>query len=152
MTIALRTAAAIIGSREEAADVAQDVAVDVLHSLHKLREPEAFDAWVHRITVRRTLKAIGKRRAGDVPFALAEDVPADTPDRDAVLATRTVLARGMKTLPPRQRVALALRYVHDLDDAQIAAALGCRVGTVHALLSRARASLREQPELQELVR
>ncbi|MDA0178826.1 sigma-70 family RNA polymerase sigma factor [Solirubrobacter phytolaccae] len=152
LTVALRTAAAILGSREEAADVAQDVAIDVLRSLHKLREPAAFDAWVHRMTVRRTLRALRKRRAGDVPFALALELPADTPDHDQVLATRAVLAHAMKTLPPRQRVALALRYVHDLDDEQIAAALGCRVGTVHALLSRARATLRDEPRLQELTR
>src|ERR1700754_740115 len=110
MTIALRTAAAIMGSREEAADIAQDVAVDVLRALDRLREPAAFDAWVHRITVRRTLKAIKKRRVSDVPFALAEDVPADAPDRDAVLATRAALARAMRTLPPKQRLAPARRY------------------------------------------
>jgi RNA polymerase sigma-70 factor (ECF subfamily) len=149
MTIALRTAAAIMGSREEAADVAQDVTVDVLRSLDRLRDPDAFDAWVHRITVRRALKAL-KRRRVELPFAFAEDVPADSPDRDHVLAARGALAGALKTLPPRQRVALALRYVHDLDDDQIADALGCRRGTVHALLSRARASLREAPGLQEL--
>ena len=149
MTIALRTAAAIMGSREEAADIAQDVAVEVLRSLEQLRDPRAFDAWVHRITVRRTLKALKQRRV-EVPFALAADLPADTPDRDTVLAARGALAQALKALPPRQRVALALRYVHDLDDEQIAEALGCRQGTVHALLSRARASLREAPALQEL--
>lgn len=152
LTVALRTAAAILGSREEAADVAQDVAIDVLRSLDTLREPAAFDAWVHRITVRRTLKALRRRRAADVPFALAVELPADTPDQDDVLATRAVLAAAMRTLPPKQRIALALRYVHDLDDAQIAAALECRVGTVHALLSRARAALRDEPRLQELTR
>ena len=149
MTIALRTAAAIMGSREEAADVAQDVAIDVLRSLDRLREPAAFDAWVHRITVRRTLKAL-KKRTPDVPFALAEDVPADTPDRDHILSARAALAHALTTLPPKQRVALALRYVHDLDDDAIAQALECRQGTVHALLSRARAALREVPELEAL--
>ena len=149
MTIALRTAAAIMGSRKEAADVAQDVAVEVLRSLDRLRDPDAFDAWVHRITVRRTLKTLRRRRV-ELPFALAEDVPADLPDRDHVRGARGALAHALKALPPRQRVALALRYVHDLDDDQIADALGCRRGTVHALLSRARASLREAPGLQEL--
>src|SRR4051812_835697 len=149
MTIALRTAAAIMGSREEAADIAQDVTVDVLRSLDRLRDPGAFDAWVHKITVRRTLKAC-KRRRVEVPFALAMELPADAADADLVLSARGALAQAMKALPPRQRIALALRYVHDLDDHQIADALGCRRGTVHALLSRARTSLREAPALQEL--
>jgi DNA-directed RNA polymerase specialized sigma24 family protein len=45
-------------------------------------------------------------------------------------------------LPPTQRAALTLRYVHDLTDDEIADALGCRPGTVRSLLSRGRAALR----------
>jgi RNA polymerase sigma-70 factor (ECF subfamily) len=54
--LALRTASALVGNREEAADIAQDVAVDALRSLDQLRDPSAFDAWVHRITVRHALR------------------------------------------------------------------------------------------------
>ena len=155
--LALRTAAALIGSREEAGDVAQDVAVDVLGSLGKLREPEAFDAWVHRITVRHALRRLKKRRgagAVETPLALlpsAEEPPApEGLDRDTVLAARGALAAALAELPPKQRLALALRYVHDLSDAEIAAALNCRPGTVHALLSRGRGALRQDEQLAEL--
>jgi RNA polymerase sigma factor (sigma-70 family) len=153
MRLALRTAAALVESREEAADIAQEVAIDVLGSLDKLRDPEAFDAWVHRITVRRTLQRLRKRRrarAAETPLALLDD--SDQPlapeglDRDTVLVARGALAE----LPPKQRLALALRYVHDLTDAEIAAALNCRTGTVHALLSRGRDALRQDKQLAEL--
>jgi RNA polymerase sigma-70 factor (ECF subfamily) len=155
--LALRTAAALVESREEAADVAQEVAIDVLDSLDKLRDPEAFDAWVHRITVRHALRRLKKRRragAAETPLALLAD--ADSPpapeglDHDTVLATRAALATALAELPPKQRLALALRYVHDLSDAEIAAALGCRTGTVHALLSRGRGALRQDKQLAEL--
>jgi RNA polymerase sigma factor (sigma-70 family) len=142
---ALRTAAAIMHSRDQASDIAQDVAVDVLRSLHKLREPDAFDAWVHRITVRHTLRALRRRRHHtplDQMQEAEEPAAPSGPDRELVLAAREVLARAMAELPPKQRIALALRYVHDLSDDDIAAALGCRSGTVHALLSRGRAALR----------
>jgi RNA polymerase sigma-70 factor (ECF subfamily) len=155
--LALRTAAAILQSRDEAADVAQDAAVDVLRSLHRLRDPRAFDAWVHRITVRHALRALERRRgAGRAETPLALLVEADEPpalaevDRDLVLAARGALAAAMADLPPKQRVALALRYVHDLSDDQIAAALRCRTGTVHALLSRGRSALRRHAALDEL--
>ena len=153
---ALRTAAALLESREEAGDVAQDVAVDVLRSLGKLRDPEALDAWVHRITVRHALRLLKRRRARrfETPLALlpeaAEPALSEGVDRETILATRQALAAALATLPPKQRVALALRYVHDLPDAEIAAALGCRLGSVHALLSRARATLRHDPQLAEL--
>jgi RNA polymerase sigma factor (sigma-70 family) len=155
--LALRTAAALVESREEAADVAQEVAIDVLGSLDKLRDPEAFDAWVHRITVRRALRRLKKRRRARVtetPLALLEDrdqpLAREALDRDTILAARGALAAALAELPPKQRLVLALRYVHDLSDAEIAAALGCRTGTVHALLSRGRGALRQDKQLAEL--
>lgn len=154
--LALRTAGAVMGDRAEAADVAQDVAVDVLRSLRRLREPEAFDRWVHRITVRHALRRLKRRRnAGRVETPL-DLLPEDEQpvaaefDRDAVLAARKALAAAFALLPPKQRLALVLRYVHDLSDAEIAAALGCRTGSVHALLSRGRKALRYDPQLAEI--
>jgi RNA polymerase sigma factor (sigma-70 family) len=154
--LALRTAAAILQGREEAADVAQDVAVEVLRSLGKLRDPEAFDAWVHRITVRHVLRSLRRRqsaRKAETPLTLlseADHPPAsDGSDRDTVLAARQMLFFALTRLPPKQRIALALRYVHDLPDAEIATALGCRTGTVHALLARGRAALRSDARLAE---
>lgn len=157
LRISLRTASALMRSREDAADVAQEVAVDVLGSLGKLRDPEAFDAWVHRITVRHAMRRLKKGRSTrkiEVPLTLSDEegllgaIP--NCDIDSKLAARHALVEALSRLPERQRVALALRYVHDLSDAEIAAALGCRVGTVHALLSRGRRALREDPQLVEL--
>lgn len=94
-----------------------------------------------------------RTRAAETPLALLGEL--DEPsgpgglDREALLAARGALASALAELPPRQRLALALRYVHDLSDAQIAAALGCRHGTVHALLSRGRAGLRRDPQLAQ---
>lgn len=43
--IALPVAIAIVGDRQAAADVAQDVAVDVLRGLGRVDNPDSFDAW-----------------------------------------------------------------------------------------------------------
>jgi RNA polymerase sigma factor (sigma-70 family) len=104
MTIALRTAGAILGSREEAADVAQDVAIDVLRSVDRLREPAAFDAWVQKIAIRHTMRALRKRRdqPATIPLALAleiTDLPEHERDRDLVLAARAALVESL-TQPP----------------------------------------------------
>jgi RNA polymerase sigma-70 factor (ECF subfamily) len=146
--LALRTAAAILSNREEARDISQDVGVEVLRSLDRLRDPEAFDGWVHRITVRRAGRALASRR-GRIHHEVALETLYETgepdngrPDLDGVLAARQELQRGLTKLPVKQQFALVLRYVHDLSDEDIAAALGCRPGTVHALLSRGRAALR----------
>jgi RNA polymerase sigma factor (sigma-70 family) len=155
--LALRTAAVIVGSRDEAADISQEVAIDVLGSLEKLRDPAAFDAWVHRITVRHAMRLLRRRhkaRSAETPLALIAEgeqpLAPEGPDRAALLSARSALAAGLTELPARQRLALALRYVHDLSDDEIARALGCKVGTAHALLSRGRAALRQNPKLAEL--
>jgi RNA polymerase sigma factor (sigma-70 family) len=155
LRISLRTAAAITRDREQANEVAQEVAVEVLRSAKALRSPEAYGAWVHKITVRRSIKWIRRHRqqaATQVPLALAGDL-ADRDGLDDVtgaIDARRALASALAHLPDRQRLALALRYVHDLDDEAIASALGCRKGTVHALLSRGRSALRSDPRLRAL--
>jgi RNA polymerase sigma factor (sigma-70 family) len=63
----------------------------------------------------------------------------NTTDADAPVV-RQALAR----LKPRQRAAVFLRYYLDLPEAEIAAALGCRPGTVKSLLHRSLAILKEQ--------
>jgi RNA polymerase sigma factor (sigma-70 family) len=53
------------------------------------------------------------------------------------------LRAALADLSPRQRAAVALRYIHGLTDAEIAAVLGCRAGTASSLLTRARDLLRK---------
>jgi RNA polymerase sigma-70 factor, ECF subfamily len=149
--ISLPLAVAVLRDRDVAGDVAQDVAVEVLRSLSRLRDPERFDAWVRRIAVRRTLhaaKARRRRAALEVELG-AFDEPSEEHTADA-LAERDALRAALASLPPRQRVALALRYVHGLTDAEIAAALGCRPGTAASLLSRGREFLRRHESLADL--
>lgn len=157
-TSALRTAAAVLRDRDLARDVAQDVALDALRGLDRLRHPERLDAWVHRIAARHTVRAARQRterRAAeislsDLPTAL-EPAAADDPAMDpASLALRVAVAQALQALPARQRLALALRYVHDLTEPEIAEALGCRTGTAASLLSRGREVLRRSPLVRDL--
>ncbi len=58
-----------------------------------------------------------------------------------------VLLDMIDALPIRQRAAIVLRFYEDASEAEIAAAIGCRPGTVKSLLSRALATLRLGVEL-----
>lgn len=158
LRLALRTAAAVMPSREDAADVAQDAAIEVLRSLPALRRPERFDAWVYRISARLAVKAARRSRVRlrqERPLhTLLEDdrLPlGDTAEgAEEAIALRSALVVALRTLPPRQRVAIALRYVADLSEHEVAEAMGCRPGTAAALLSRARSKLYEHPALRQL--
>ncbi|MDO9410549.1 RNA polymerase sigma factor [Patulibacter sp.] len=144
LRIARRTALGVLGDHATADDVAQEVAITVLRRVDDLRDPGALDAWIHRIAVRRAIKEARRsttRRAAEIAGHELHErtAPVDDPTAGAELDGALAVLDG---LPTRQRAALTLRYVHDLDDAAIATALGCRAGTVRSLLSRGREALR----------
>lgn len=149
--IAMPLAAAVLGSRHDAADVAQDTALDVLQGLKRLRNAESFDAWARRIAIRHALRAARRVRRRELDVHLEELVSATFPDAGAAVGLRDALRAAMADLTPRQRAAVALRYVHDLTDEEIAAALGVRPGTASSLLTRAREILRRNDDLRALV-
>lgn len=150
---ALQLAAVAMGDVHAASDVSQEVAVRALRGLGGLRAPERFDAWVYRIAVSEIRRAYGRRqRRAEV--SLNADAGNDMPsggtiidDPGEALFARAGLREALADLTVRERTALALRYVHDLGDQEIAAAMRCRPGTVRSLLSRARTRLSVHPAL-----
>jgi RNA polymerase sigma-70 factor (ECF subfamily) len=151
LRVATRTALGVLGDRTAAEDVAQEVAIIALRKASSVRDPLALDAWLHRTAVRAALreaKRSSNRRVAEraaVSQAATNGNGADGARMagggargDGALEAAALLSG----LPARQRAALTLRYVHDLDDHAIARALGCRRGTVRSLLSRGLASLR----------
>lgn len=82
------------------------------------------------------LRHAGRERSTRQP----PDTAVTTPMPDGV---DPWLAEAIASLPPRQRAALLLRYVDDLDLAGIAETMGCSVGTAKSHLSRGLARLRE---------
>lgn len=83
------------------------------------------------------------RRRPESPLGQAD---AGLPDAADQLAARDLVLRALALLPPRQRAAVVLRYFDDLDDTQIAAALGCTPGTVRTHISRGLARMRQAME------
>ena len=142
--ITMPLAIAVLGDRDAAADVAQDVALDVLRGLHRLSDPGRFDAWVRRIAVRHSIRAAQRRRLlRGIEFPLEADVTDPETSGTETVLLRAALRAALADLSVRQRAAVALRYIHGLSDAEIAAVLGCRAGTASSLLTRARDLLRK---------
>jgi RNA polymerase sigma factor (sigma-70 family) len=70
------------------------------------------------------------------------EVPADG-DLAADTALRLALASVLRQLTPKQRAVVILRYYDDLPEGEVAAILGCSVGTVRSQTHRTLARLRE---------
>ena len=137
LAVARATALGVLGDHAAAEDVAQEVAIVAVQRARSLRDPAKLDAWLHKVAVRKAIDETRKRaRRRTVELTEQHDFPAEEHGSEAhALAL-------LAPLPPRQRAALTLRYVHDLPDDAIARALGCRPATVRSLLARGREALR----------
>ena len=106
-------------------------------------------AYVRRMVVNEFVSH-KRRQARTMPHpevAQLADLRADrlgttAPDPGDTQTDRAALIDELSRLPARQRAAIVLRFYEDLDDADIAAALGCRIGTVRSSISRGLATLR----------
>jgi RNA polymerase sigma-70 factor (sigma-E family) len=105
------------------------------------------DAYLRQIVLNENRNRFRKRRVTErLTGQLPEPVSADpTGGHDKRLA----LLAALRSLGPRQRAVVVLRYWAGLTETEAAAALGCSVGTVKSQAARALASLRKSTELVE---
>ncbi len=159
MVVAL--AANLLGDRDEALDLAQEVFLRVFRTIHRFRGQSALRTWIYRITVnqvRNRQRWWRRRHRGDQvsidgPLQRSRDLAlrSETASPDRVFAQRELARRlraALERLPFEQRTAIVLREIEGLSYEEIAFALGLAVGTVKSRLTRARQALRT--ELREL--
>jgi len=126
---------ALCRDRALAEDATQEAFARALERWSRLRDRPWAGGWVMSTALNAARRMLRKR-----PYP--SSVPAADPDSE----TATELWEIVRRLPRRQREAVVLRYVLDLDLSEIAAAMGCREGTVKAHLFGARQALRGELE------
>jgi RNA polymerase sigma factor (sigma-70 family) len=145
--IAFRIAYLIAGS--DAEDAVQEGVLKAWRALGRFRPGAPFRPWLLRIVANeaRNRRRSAGRRAALVLRAEREDVSggaAPSPEADVLAADeRTRLLGALESLPEDARLVLACRYLLELSEAETAAALGVRRGTVKSRASRALDRLRE---------
>ena len=138
--VAYRTALGIVHDAGLAADVTQEAYVSAYRHRDRFRGEAPSGAWLHRIVVNQALGALRRRRAARDEADLSPFVVS--PDDAGSVTTRIALFDALRSLPPRQRAAVILRYYLDYDYATIARVLGTSSTNVGAMLSRAMDRLR----------
>ncbi len=136
-----RTAYMMCGDWHKADDHAQAAFVALHRNWRKIRDPRALDGWMRRTLTRSVIDESRRPWRREKPTAEHTDVVTIPPEADA-MATRQVLVDGLRTVPPRQRAVLVLRFFEGLDVAETARAMGCSEGTVKSQTARGLEALR----------
>ena len=144
----------LLGDRDEALDISQEVFLRVFRTLSGFRGQSALRTWIYRIVVNQVCNRQRwwrRRRRGD-EVSLDEHLKhcgelEATQDAlpDRLLAskeTATHIWKALDRLPFDQRTALILREVDGLRYEEIAFSLDIAIGTVKSRLTRARQALR----------
>ena len=152
-TIAFRTAWLICEDATEAEDAAQEAFLKAHAALGRFRPDAPWRPWLLRIVAneaRNRRRSAGRRThlAGRVARLTGPEDAEDPGPEAALLAgeRRSALAAALARLDAPQRRVVVLRYALDLSEAECAAVLGCRPGTVKSRASRALARLRGELE------
>jgi RNA polymerase sigma-70 factor, ECF subfamily len=144
----------LLGDRDEALDLSQDVFLRVFRTIHRFRGQSSLRTWIYRIAVNqaRNRHRFWRRRhrADQVPLeqhiaAHGEFLSDGESIPDRVLAQKELAAQlqlALDHLPFDQRTAIILREIDGLSYEEIAFSLGVAVGTVKSRLTRARQALR----------
>jgi RNA polymerase sigma-70 factor (sigma-E family) len=137
----LRTAYLIVGDLHEAEDLVQETLFKVASKWPRVSGMENPTAYARRILVNLALHGRSKRSRNRAELSAVP--PDEMASGAASLDIDDDLSDALAGLPPRQRAVLVLRYFLDLPEAEVAAALGCSLGTVKSSASRGLKRLEE---------
>jgi RNA polymerase sigma-70 factor (ECF subfamily) len=145
-----RTAWLILRSQEQAADAVQDALTSAWVHIRAVRDPDRFDAWLHRLLVNACYRELRRSKRRDV-VEIQVPTPPDRGHGDAQEATalRDQLERGFRRLTPEQRAVLVLHHYLGLTDPEAAVILEIPLGTFKARLHRASSAMRAALEADE---
>jgi RNA polymerase sigma-70 factor (sigma-E family) len=144
----VRLAALLVRDVATAEEVVQDSFVAMHGGWGRIRDTDKALSYLRQTVVNRSRTVLRHRAVVD------RNAPAAPPDMPSAehgaiaLLERSAVVAALRTLPPRQREALVLRYYGNLSEAQIAGAMGISQGAVKSHTARAMIALRTVLEQQ----
>jgi RNA polymerase sigma-70 factor (ECF subfamily) len=133
----------ILRDRELARDAVQEALIRAWRDLPGLRDPERFDAWLHRLIVNAAIDETRRRRRRVIEVEIdATGLPLRE-DPYGLLADRDALDRALAGLAPEYRALVVLHYFLGMPVPEAAASLGISLGAAKSRLHRAMGSMRQ---------
>ncbi len=138
----------------EAEDIAQEAFIKAYRALPQFRGDSAFYTWLYRIAINTAKNAVVSRDRNPVDYDLDRDSIDESYDMQGRLKDsetpeglvltdeiRQTVNAAIEELPEDLRTAIVLRELEGLSYEQIAASMGCPVGTVRSRIFRAREAI-----------
>ena len=139
-----RFARLVLGDTHQAEDAVQDAIVRAWQGLPELRDPERWDAWLHRLIVNACADQGRRQMRQSVEVRMIRLEPSEG-DNVQLVDDHDQLERGFRKLKPGQRAAVVLHFYLGLSVPEVADALGVPVGTaksrIHYAVDAMRAAL-----------
>jgi RNA polymerase sigma factor (sigma-70 family) len=132
----------ILRDPELARDAVQDALMRAWRDLPGLRDPDRFDAWLHRLTVHACLDLVRRRRRRAFEVELRSLDGPRIHDMQSDVADRDLLDRALRRLDPEQRAVVVVHYFLGVPLSETATALGIPVGTAKSRLNRSLSAMR----------
>ena len=133
----------LCGDPELAADISQEVWMQIFRALPSYRGDSQFGTWAHRIAVNRTLNALRKiRRIAKLEIDIEDDSAVTENDSDRTFVAESI-EQAMGKLSPGARAVFVLHDVEGYTHGEIGEELGITPGGSKSQLFKARAKLRK---------
>src|SRR5262249_19429060 len=131
----------------QAEDIVQEAFVAAWYGLPSLADPAAFPGWLRGIVRHRAHRVLRRKHLEALPLAVAGAVADDKPGPDHRVEQRqeaSAVLNAVAGLPRPLREVVALFYVHECSQQDIATFLGVPVTTVNNRLHAARTQLKRR--------
>ena len=148
----------ILGSREDADEISQDVFIKVYDSIYKFNGKSSFSTWLYRVTVNKCRDALRKRKrkkeismetdiSGQEGLKLKDVLESEQKSADELMQDRElqeIVRTAIGTLPEKYRIAITLKEIEHLSYAEIADVMKVTLHNVKVMLFRARVKLKKR--------
>ena len=133
----------LCGDLDIAADISQEVWMQIFRALPSYRGDSQFGTWAHRIAVNRTLNALRKiRRIAKLETDIEDDSAITENDSDRTFLAESI-EQAMTRLSPGARAVFVLHDIEGYTHGEIGEELGITSGGSKSQLFKARAKLRK---------
>jgi RNA polymerase sigma-70 factor (ECF subfamily) len=144
------TARLILRDPDLAQDAVQETLIRAWRGIRGLRDPSAFDHWLHSLVAHACIDIARKRRRRVIEVELTPLFEPALADGTAQVIDRDLLDRALARLEPEARAVLVLHFYLDLPLPRVAEMLGIPNGTAKSRLHRSLGILRSHVSIDDV--